>query len=105
MAIYILEIPHQRAASCWTATDEADAISKIFQTFVRYDDMPGMAASFDDWCDYNGSDLSSQRVYMTAAEAIQGLEEISGHGALAAIDALRRQLIDDGEITEEYDAE
>ena len=102
--IYIVEIPHQSRPSCWSATDEADAISKMFQTFIRHGDTPEMDASFDEWCDYNRSDLSSQRVYMTAAEAIQGLAEISGHGAFAAIDALRRQLIDDGEITED-DAE
>lgn len=38
---------------------------------------------------------------MSAAEAIQGLDEISGHGSAAAIDALRQQLIDDGELAEE----
>lgn len=103
--IYIVEIPHQSRPSCWSATDEADAISKMFQTFIRRGDTPETDASFEEWCEYNGSDLSSQRVYMTAAEAIQGLEEISGHGSVGAIDALRRQLIDDGEIVEEDDAE
>lgn len=103
--IYIVEIPHQSRPSCWSAADEADAISKMFQTFIRRGDTPEMDASFDEWCDYNGSDLSSQRVYMSAAEATQGLDEISGHGAFAAIDALRRQLIDDGELAEENGAE
>ncbi len=103
--IYIVEIPHQSRPSCWSATDEDDAISKMFQTFIRHGDTPEMDASFDEWCDYNRSDLSSQRVYMNAEEAIAGLDEISGHGSIQAICALREELLSNGDLAEKDDAE
>lgn len=97
--IYIVEIPGQGKARCWSALDEKDAIDRMYQAFVRRGDTPE-DGSFADWCEYNGSDLYAQRVYMTAEDAINGLSEISGHGAYAAIDALRERLIRDGEIEE-----
>lgn len=101
--IYIVEIPHQLPARCWSALSEADAIVRCYQSFIRCGDTPELDASFDDWMAYNGSDLSSQRVYMNAAEAIQGLEEISGHGSGRAVAALRKELIGNGELEEPSD--
>lgn len=98
--IYIVEIPHQGRPSCWIALNEADAVRRMFETFVRRGDTPELDASFDDWCEYNRADLSNQYVFMTEDEAVAGLESITGHGSAAAIDALREKLIDYGVIAQ-----
>ena len=38
--IYIVEIPHERPPSCWTANDKDDFCTRMEQTFERYSDVP-----------------------------------------------------------------
>ena len=99
--IYIVEIPHQRPPFCWTATDEADAVSKMRQTHVKMGDTPGDSTTFAEWVKYNGLELHSQYVFMDAAAAIDGIKEIGGHNAVPAIAALREELRSNGELPEE----
>jgi hypothetical protein len=95
--IYIVEIPHQRKPFCWSAHDEADAVSKIRLN----GDPPGDDASFAEWMRYNGLELHNQYVFMDAAAAIDGLKEIGFFGAVQAIAALREELAANGELPEE----
>lgn len=97
--IYIVEIPHSRRASCWTALSRQDFINKCAATYQSYGNTPE-SGSFEDWVAYNGRDLSSQYVYESSAEANQALRngEITGHGSGAALSALKAQLIRWGEI-------
>ena len=97
--IYIVEIPHQRQPFCWSAHDEADAISKIWQTHIG--GVQIVDTAFAEWMSYNGLDLHSQYVFMDASAAIDGLKEIGGHGAVQAIAALREELRANGELPEE----
>jgi hypothetical protein len=103
--IYIVEIPHQRKPFCWSAHDEADAVSKMWQTHIKMGDTPDADAKFIAWIRYNAQDLHSQYVFMDAAAAIDGLKEISGHGAVEAIAALREELAANGELPEEQSDE
>ena len=99
--IYIVEIPHQHKPFCWSAHDEHDAISKMWQSAWRMDNSPTDSTSFSEWVRYNAHNLHSQYMFMDAASAIAGLKEISGHGAVQAIAALRKELEDTGELPEE----
>jgi hypothetical protein len=101
--IYIVEIPHQYQPFCWSAHDEADAVSKMWQSTYKMDDTPALAAPFAEWVRYNGLDLHSQYVFMDDRSAIDGLKEISGHGAVQAIAALREELKATGELPEDVD--
>ena len=98
--IYIVEIPHQRQPFCWSAHDEAEAISKMWHKHIYMPDTPE-GARFAEWVRYNGLELHSQYVFMDAASAIDGLTEISGHNAVQAIAALREELRANGELPEE----
>ncbi len=102
--IYIVEIPHQRKPFCWTASGEADAVSK-WNTHIKMYNTPEDNAPFSEWVEYNGLELHSQYVFMDAAAAIDGLKEICGHGAVEAIAALRQKLEATGELTAEVDDE
>ena len=99
--IYIVEIPHQRQPSCWSAHDEADAVSKMWYATLMLGDKPAPDAPFAEWIKYNGLELHSQYVFMDAASAIEGLKEIGGHNAVPAIAALREELKANGELPEE----
>ena len=101
--IYIVEIPHQRQPFCWSAHDENDTVSKMWQSTWRMDNSPTEDASFADWVRYNSLNLYSQYVFMDARSAIAGLEEIDGHGAVEAIAALREELAANGELPEKVD--
>jgi len=101
--IYIVEIPHQHKPFCWSAHDEADAVSKMWQTHIKMGDTPDADAPLSEWVKYNSIDLHSQYVFMDAASAIAGLKEISGQGAVEAIAALRQELEATGELTVEVD--
>jgi len=101
--IYIVEIPHQRKPFVWSAHDEADAVSKMWQTYMPTGNMPDADAPFAEWVRYNGLDLYSQHVFMDAAAAIDGLKEIGGHGSVRAIAELREELRSNGELPEELD--
>ena len=99
--IYVVEIPHQRQPFCWSAHDEDDAVSKLWQSHIKMGDTPEPDAKFISWIRYNAQDLHSQYVFMDASAAIDGLTEISGHGAVQAIAALRHELEATGELPEE----
>lgn len=101
--IYIVEIPHQHQPFCWSAIDEADAVSKMWQTHVKMCDTPDADAQFAEWVRYNGLELYNQYVFTDAASAIDGLQKIGGHGAVQAITALRDELKANGELPEESD--
>ena len=101
--IYIVEIPHQSKPFCWAARDENDAISKMFQTYIKMGDTPPPDAPFSEWMRYNGLDLYRQYVFMDAKSAIDGLKEIGGHGSVEAIAALRQKLEATGELPAEVD--
>ena len=98
--IYIVEIPHQSKPFCWTAHDEADAVSKMWQTHIKMGDTPDADAKFIAWIRYNAQDLHSQYVFPNAASAIAGLKEIGGHGSAQAIAALRDELWVNSELPE-----
>ena len=100
--IYIVEIPHQRQPFCWSAHDEADAVSKM-RLSMRILGRPDYIAPFSEWIKYNSLDLHGQYVFMDAAAAIDGLKEIGGHGAVHAIAELREELRSNGELPEELD--
>ena len=101
--IYIVEIPHQRPASCWAVHTEQQAVDAINKQAIRSGQM------FDDFAeaiDYNGDDLSSQLVFMTDDEALAGWRDESNwqrHGGWAARDALRADLICHGLIDDDPD--
>jgi len=101
--IYIVEIPHQHKPFCWSAHDERDAISKMWQSARRKDNLLRYDALFAEWIKYNSIDLYSQYVFMDAASAIDGIKEIGGHGAVQAIAALYEELAANGELPEELD--
>ena len=101
--IYIVEIPHQRKPFCWSAHDEADAVSKMWKRHIFMCDTPDADAPFSEWVRYNGHDLYSQYVFMDATAAIDGIEEIDGYNGWEAIAALRQELEATGELPEEVD--
>ena len=80
--------------------DEAAAISAMFDTFSRHGELPEMDASFDEWIEYNGSDLSGQLVYMSEEDAVAALEsgDFNCHGGAAAESALHSELINTGAL-------
>jgi len=98
--IYIVEIPHQRKPFCWTAHDEAEAIAKIYRAGAGSEYLPVADTPFDEWLQFNERELSAQWVFMNKEEAIDGLKEIGGHGAVEAIAALRQELEATGELPE-----
>lgn len=99
--IYIVEIPHQRQPFCWSAHDENDAVSKMWQTHIKLGDTPDADTPFAEWVRYNGHDLYMQYVFMDARSAIDGLKEIGFFGAASASAALREELRATGELPEE----
>ena len=98
--IYIVEIPHQRPASCWTANDEGDFCAKLAQEFGRHGDTPAYDATFAEWRDYLARDLHALHVFLDDAVAIAALGDsmFDGHQGAAARAALRHALIDNGEM-------
>ena len=98
--IYIVEIPRHRQPFCWSAHDEADAVSKM-RLSMRILGRPDYIASFSEWIKYNSLDLHSQYVFIDAAAAINGLKLISGHSADQAIAELREELMANGELPKE----
>ena len=95
--IYIVEIPHQRKPFAWCAEDEDDFIYKLAIVHRRRS-APSMNAPLADWIAYNASDLYAQHVFMNAADAIEGLDLIGGHGAVEAVADLRCVLVATGAL-------
>lgn len=90
--IYIVEVPHQRPASCWVAHSEAEFCRIMVETYHRRDDTPADWDSFSDWCDYLADDLHTLHVYTSDADALAALDSPSfnhhqGAQARAALEA------------------
>lgn len=71
--IYIVEIPHQRPASCWVASNESDFCTRMFETYQRHGDTPEDLNDFTAWCEYLEEDLHILHVFVTDEEAIASL--------------------------------
>lgn len=92
--IYIVEIPHMSPPACWSRSTKDEVIGVIEEVFSRSDTLP--PDDFQGCIDYNGEDLSSQRVYMTDDEAVEAFKDSSEweiHGGVDARTALRKQLL------------
>lgn len=96
--IYIIEIPHQRPASCWSVHTEQQAVEAINAAAMRCGEQ---VETFAEAVEYNARDLSSQIVLMADAEALAAWRDEATwrrHGGAAARDALRTRLIDAGAL-------
>ncbi len=104
--LYIVEIPHQRPASCWVATNKADFCARMAEAYQHHGDTPE-DGSFDNWRDYLASDLHHLHVFTTDAEAVAALDDATfdGHQGGTARAALEQKLIDYDIIQPEEEAE
>lgn len=105
--IYILEIPHQRQANCWSKNSESDVIEAINASAMRCGEM---FDTLDSATDYLANDLHACRIYMSDEEALAALEDgdYTGHQSGRAMQALRDELANNGaavprDIAEEWD--
>jgi hypothetical protein len=106
MAIYIIEIPHQRPASCWAATTEGDVIDTVCATMIRQHSGDELPDTFDQAINYLSSDLSRLIVLRSDDEARALYEEgIGGHQGGRAWDELKKRLLAEGAIDEDADAD
>jgi hypothetical protein len=88
--IYVIEIPHQRDASCWSRIKAADIVSMIHEAHNRSGDI--IPDDLDGALAFNRKDLSRQVVCMSDSEALALLDDgIAGHGSKRAMDSLRGQ--------------
>ncbi len=92
--IYIVEIPHQRDAFCWTACGEQDFINRVMESHERArSDMPiePTLESCEKWL---GHDLSALYIFPDeeTAKGFFTAGGFHGHQALVADAALRREL-------------
>ncbi|MDR0275948.1 MAG: hypothetical protein LBI48_11545 [Burkholderiaceae bacterium] len=104
--IYIVEIPHQRPASCWVCADKADFIRRASAAYIRHGDTPDTGGSeqeqFDAWRDYIASDLSGFFVYENEDGAVAGLAtDFSRHGGARAAGELYKELVKYGALNDE----
>lgn len=114
--IYVLEVPHQRPAQCWSAGDQDEVIARITRSLsgtshswlreggnVEFFDGAELVtkpadqapSEWDYWTTANGDDLSSQIIFESADEALQylatpGMQVV--HQNIAAGSALRREM-------------
>lgn len=72
--IYIVEVPHQRPASCWVASSEADFCRTMCHAYQSYGDTP-QDGTFSNWTNYLASDLHTLHVFATDAEALAALND------------------------------
>ena len=95
MTIFQLDIPHQKAPACWTATDREDYVVATIRANVA----SGWGVeepTFDDAVAWNGRDMSGSHVFMDANEAARELVDggrIGSHQWGKAVDALRAQVM------------
>jgi hypothetical protein len=94
--IYILEIPHQLPAKCWSCDSEADVVRVVTESLLSKRSSYELPETFADAVEINGHDLHAQYDYMSDAEAIEGLTRLTGHQADRACQALRAELIANG---------
>jgi hypothetical protein len=99
--IYIVEIPHQRPASCWVATSDMDYLDKVAATVMQHRS-DETVETLDQADEYLSSDLSGFWRFNSAAEAIEALEDATFdcHGGAGARDALENKLALYGELPE-----
>ena len=104
--IYIVEVPHQRPASCWVASDEADFCAGMVEAYRRCGDTPE-DGTFADWVEYLASDLNTLHVFVTDAEAVVALEDTTfdHHQGARARTALEEKLRAFGVLPEGSDDE
>lgn len=101
MTLFIVEIPHRMPPKCWSAPDRAAVISIIERSFERSGGIEEFMArggaklyeeaTFADFIEMNGHDLSSQMVFESEAEARAALNDElqwNRHGGLKAKAAL-----------------
>jgi len=91
--IYVVEIPHQRPATCWVAGDESDFCVKMAGAYQRRDDTPD-EGTFAAWIDYLGSDLYALHVFVGNESARSALADntFDGHQGGQARAALEDKL-------------
>lgn len=98
--IYIVEIPHQRPASCWAAIDEQDAMDRINADLAGRH-IAEEAENFDDAIRLNGADLYAQYV-LTSGDAMDALSTggkyWNPHQRANGLNALRKKMSDTGEM-------
>lgn len=96
--IYIVEIPHQRPASCWHADDEQDALNRI-NADLAHRHIAEEAESYEDAIAINGADLYAQHV-LSEDEAMEALssdgKDLAPHQRMKALSALRGEMINAG---------
>lgn len=101
--IYIVEIPHQRPASCWTAHTEQQAVNAINESAIRNGET---FETFGSAVEYLESDLSSLIACGSDEGALACLADESmwqRHGGAAARNALRDKMVRHGLIDDEPD--
>lgn len=103
--IYVVEIPHQRKSTAWACTDQAQFMSIVLAANARNGEVCDLE-EFEEFVEFNGHDLYSQRVYMSGQQAAQALEsnDFAGHNCFGAEYKLRKLLIRDGFIAEQLEA-
>lgn len=94
--IYILEIPHQRPASCWSRATQSQILGVIAQQAMRSGESIDNYVAALDWL---GSDLNTLHVFDSDEEALDAMGDLTGHQAGAAYTALRDELISTGAIS------
>lgn len=96
--IYIVEIPHQRPASCWAAINEKDFCAIMAEAYQRHDGTPEDWGDFSAWRDYLARDLYDLHVFISDAEAIAALDDttFTGHQGARARWSLEQKLIATG---------
>ena len=103
--LYIIEIPHQRPASCWSALDERDAMDRINEDLARRH-IAEEAGDYDEALRLNGEDLYAQYVLSTD-EAKKALSDEgkcwNPHQRERGLSALRNAMIEAGEWDDEED--
>lgn len=99
--IYIIEIPHQRPASCWSVHNELQAVDAINASAIKSGELFETFGAAVAWLE---SDLSSLIVCGSDSGALACLADESmwqRHGGWAARDELRSRLINDRVLDEQ----
>lgn len=95
MTIFQLDIPHQKAPTCWTAADREDYVVATIRANVA-SGWDVEEPTFDDAVAWNGRDMNGSHVFMNADEAARELVDggrIGNHQWGQAVDALFTQVM------------
>jgi len=90
--VYIVVVPFQSEPFCWVTKDEADTIEYMEMHYFCFSKEEPPKWSFDEWVAYEGRGVSEQHVFLTDADAVKGIDSITGYRAEEARQALRNQL-------------